>query len=190
MNSYYSCRQRFTWSWGSIFVIMRSSKRLKVKTCSTYNWWAISSFMGLLLLITFWKTREKENFRQMENIALLCRYYFPFLKHHFCFIFITLICIICMKEATQIITLLLLLLLLLLLPTTFPGLEEINIFCIYYMKAIPERDVYVQTGKLPYYSYYFRNMYIVHLRWGWLSAAASVLECEPSPTIEQNIESP
>lgn len=101
---------------------MRSSKRLKVKTCSTYNWWAISSFMGLLLLITFWQTREKENFRQMENIALLWRYYFPFPKHLFCFIFSTLICILCMKEATQIITLLL-------QPTTFPGLEE-YIMCI------------------------------------------------------------
>ncbi len=112
-----SCRQRFTWSWGSIFVIMRSSKRLKVKTCSTYNWWAISSFMGLLLLITFWKTRKEENFKQMESITLPCRYYFPFLKHHFCFIFITLIWILCMKEATQIITLLL-------PPTTFQGLEE------------------------------------------------------------------
>ncbi len=75
-------------------------------------------------------------------------------------------------------------------PTTFLGLEENDIFCINYLRAIEERDVYVQTGKMPFYSYYFRNMYTVHLRWGWLSAAASVLECEPSPTIKQNIESP
>lgn len=35
-------------------VIMRSSSRLKVSTCSTYSWWAISSLMGAVLRITLW----------------------------------------------------------------------------------------------------------------------------------------
>lgn len=33
---------------------MRSSSRLKVSTCSTYSWWAISSLMGTVLRITLW----------------------------------------------------------------------------------------------------------------------------------------
>lgn len=43
-----------TWSLGSIFVIIRSSRRLRVKTCSTYSWWAISLLMGRFPRMTCW----------------------------------------------------------------------------------------------------------------------------------------
>jgi len=42
---------------------MRSSSRLKVSTCRTYSWWAISSLMGVGLRITFytvWRIEEGE----------------------------------------------------------------------------------------------------------------------------------
>lgn len=41
---------------------MRSSSRLKVSTCSTYSWWAISSLIGVGLRITFyraWRTNSR-----------------------------------------------------------------------------------------------------------------------------------
>lgn len=47
---------KLTWSLGSILVIMRSSRRLKVKTCSTYSWCAISALTGRFPRMMCWKT--------------------------------------------------------------------------------------------------------------------------------------
>lgn len=72
-----SC-QTLTWSCGSIFVIILSSRRLKVSTCRTYSWCAISLLMALCALITCCKERETA-LGESENCSA-CSQGFPFLS--------------------------------------------------------------------------------------------------------------
>jgi len=131
--------------------------------------------MGLLLLITFWQKRK----RMLEKVWLLWRWYHEFSSH------------LWLGLKNILLLVLLLLSSLLLIPILLLNTNKLLLYQ-YVFKSIAgkqnQREIFM--FRLAYWYTTFCSMHTVHLHWGWLSAAASVLECGPSPIIKQKIESP